>query len=374
MTARRSVLAIAAAALIAGCTTTAPSTDALAFRHAPLVREAFIADPSAHVFDGRIYVYGSHDVDEPPRDDEPGSAFVMRDYHVLSMDRIGGPVTVHPPGLRLEDVPWADRQLWAPDATHRDGRYYLYFPAKDHDGIFRIGVATGDRPEGPITAQPEPIPGSYSIDPAVFADDDGARYMYFGGIHGGQLQRWVSGTYDASMGETDLQQPDAPALMPRVARLSDDLLAFAETPREVMLLDDAGVPLRGGDLDRRFFRGGLGAPPRRALLLQLFHRRHPHHRLCDRRLAIRAVHPPRRRAHAGAGLDHASLDRRSGRPLVAVLSRHRTERPHPPAQRQGRRAGARGRRPHPHHRSLRALITRASACFQPDFPPCAIRA
>ena len=79
MTARRSVLAIAAAALIAGCTTSAPSTDALAFRHAPLVREAFIADPSAHVFDGRIYVYGSHDVDEPPRDDEPGSAFVGDD-------------------------------------------------------------------------------------------------------------------------------------------------------------------------------------------------------------------------------------------------------------------------------------------------------
>ena len=36
------------------------------------MRDVFIADPSAHVFDGRIYVYGSHDVDEPPRDDEPG--------------------------------------------------------------------------------------------------------------------------------------------------------------------------------------------------------------------------------------------------------------------------------------------------------------
>lgn len=253
MIARRSVLVVAAATLLAGCTTTAPSTDTPTFRHAPLVRDAFIADPSAHVVDGRIYVYGSHDVDEPPRDDEPGSAFVMRDYRVLSMDHIGGPVTVHAPGLRLEDVPWADRQLWAPDATHRDGRHYLYFPAKDHDGIFRIGVAVGDRPEGPFTAQPAPIPGSYSIDPAVFVDDDDARYLYFGGIHGGQLQRWVSGTYDASMGETDLQQPDAPALMPRVARLSDDLLSFAEAPREVMLLDEAGAPLRGGDLDRRFF-------------------------------------------------------------------------------------------------------------------------
>ncbi|WP_101925685.1 MULTISPECIES: glycoside hydrolase family 43 protein [Luteimonas] len=253
---RRTAALTLAAALFAGCATTAPADPAAiapVFRHAPLVRDLYIADPSAHVFDGRVYVYGSHDVDEPPLDDEPGSSFVMRDYRVLSMDRIGGPVTVHAPGLRLEDVPWAVRQLWAPDATERDGRYYLYFPAKDADGIFRIGVAVGDRPEGPFTAQPTPIPGSYSIDPAVFVDDDGARYLYFGGIHGGQLQRWVSGTYDASKGETDLQQPDAPALMPRVARLSDTLLSFAETPREVLLLDASGAPLRGGDADRRFF-------------------------------------------------------------------------------------------------------------------------
>jgi len=251
----RSALTLVTAGLLTGCATIAAEAPdgAPVFRHAPLVRDHFIADPSAHVFDGRIYVYGSHDVDEPPRDSEPGRGFVMRDYRVLSMDRIGGPVTVHAPGLRLEDVPWASMQLWAPDATQRDGRYYLYFPAKDADGIFRIGVATGDRPEGPFTAQPEPIAGSYSIDPAVFVDDDGARYLYFGGIHGGQLQRWVSGRYDPAMGITDLQQPDAPALMPRVARLSDDLLAFAETPREVLLVDDTGAPLLGGDLDRRFF-------------------------------------------------------------------------------------------------------------------------
>lgn len=251
----RRVLTLFTAGLLTGCATIAADAPDVApvFRHAPLVRDHFIADPSAHVFDGRIYVYGSHDVDEPPRDREPGRGFVMRDYRVLSMDHIGGPVTVHTPGLRLEDVPWASMQLWAPDATQRDGRYYLYFPAKDADGIFRIGVATGDRPEGPFTAQPEPIAGSYSIDPAVFLDDDGARYLYFGGIHGGQLQRWVSGRYDPAMGITDLQQPDAPALMPRVARLSDDLLAFAETPREVLLVDDTGAPLLGGDLDRRFF-------------------------------------------------------------------------------------------------------------------------
>ena len=223
------------------------------FRDAPLVREPYIADPSAHVFEGRIHVYGSHDVDEPPLDGASGNEFVMRDYQVLSMDRVGGDVTVHPVGLALEDVPWASQQLWAPDAAYKDGRYYLYFPAKDADGIFRIGVAVGDRPEGPFKAEPKPIPGSYSIDPAVFEDEDGAHSLYFGGIWGGQLQRWASGEYDPQGGDSDLGKPDAPALMPRVARLNEDMLAFAEAPREVMLLDEQGQPLTGGDTNRRFF-------------------------------------------------------------------------------------------------------------------------
>lgn len=223
------------------------------FRDAPLLEHPYIADPSAHLFEGRIHVYGSHDVDEPPLDDDSGNEFVMRDYCVLSMDRIGGEVTVHPVGLALEDVPWASRQLWAPDAAYKDGRYYLYFPAKGHDGIFRIGVAVGDRPEGPFKAEPEPIAGSYSIDPAVFEDDDGAHYLYLGGIWGGQLQRWASGEYDPAGGDTDLEQPDAPALMPRVARLDGDMLGLAETPREVLLLDEHGQPIKGGDTARRFF-------------------------------------------------------------------------------------------------------------------------
>ncbi|WP_206014213.1 family 43 glycosylhydrolase, partial [Pseudomonas viridiflava] len=82
--------------------------------------------------------------------------------------------------LRVRDVPWAAKQMWAPDAAHRDGRYYLYFPAKDGEGRFRIGVAVADRPEGPFTAEPEPMAGTYSIDPAVYGDEDGAHYLYFG--------------------------------------------------------------------------------------------------------------------------------------------------------------------------------------------------
>ena len=223
------------------------------FRSQPLVSDIFIADPSAHHFAGRIYVYGSHDVDGTTPEDDLGSHFEMRDYQVISMDQVGGPVTVHPVALDVDDVPWAEKQMWAPDAASKDGRYFLYFPAKDRDGVFRIGVATGDRPEGPFRAEPQPIQGSFSIDPAVFTDEDGASYMYFGGIWGGQLQRWASGRYDPHGSKTDLQRDAEPALSPKVARLTEDMLQFAEPPRDAPILDERGLPLLGGDHDRRFF-------------------------------------------------------------------------------------------------------------------------
>ena len=258
--------AVAAAATVAiavslgGCTTPATtagaeprSPEGLRYLSQPLVSEIYTADPSAHVFEGRIYVYGSHDFESGIPQDDLGSHFGMRDYRVLSMDRIGGPVTVHPVALDVDQVPWAERQMWAPDAAHKNGRYYLYFPAKDRDGVFRIGVATGTRPEGPFSPQPQPISGSYSIDPAVFTDGDGQSYMYFGGIWGGQLQRWQGGSYNPAGGNTDLEQDNAPAILPRIAKMRGDMLEFAETPREVQILDEKGSPILGGDHDRRFF-------------------------------------------------------------------------------------------------------------------------
>jgi beta-xylosidase len=229
------------------------SPDGLRYRSQPLVTEIYTADPSAHVFDNRIYVYGSHDIDGTTPEDDLGSHFEMRDYRVLSMDRVGGPVTVHPVGLDIAEVRWAGKQMWAPDAAFKNGQYYLYFPAKDKAGVFRIGVATSVRPEGPFKAQSQPIKGSFSIDPSVFTDDDGQSYIYFGGIWGGQLQRWATGKYNASAGNTDLKRDDAPALMPKVAKLRGDMLEFAESPRDAVIVDEAGKPLLGGDHDRRFF-------------------------------------------------------------------------------------------------------------------------
>ncbi len=247
--------ALAGLGLLAGCSTTrrAPAPDAApGFRDAPLVTHRYSADPSAHVVDGRIYVYASHDIDAGVPGSNDGDQYAMRDCHVYSMDRVGAPVADHGVALALEDVPWAARQLWAPDAARIGGRTHLFFPAKDREGVFRIGVAVGENPAGPFRAEPRPLEGTFSIDPAVFRDDDGEHYLYFGGLMGGQLQRWQDGRYDP---DGRLPSAEKPALAPRVARLRPDLLGLAEPAREISLLDPSGKPLLAGDEARRFFEG-----------------------------------------------------------------------------------------------------------------------
>ena len=222
----------------------------------PVVSHIYTADPSAHVFNGRIYIYPSHDIENEIPFDDLGSHFAMEDYHVLSMNTpLDKMATDHGEALHVKDVPWADKQMWAPDATEKDGTYYLFFPAKDHDGIFRIGVATSSSPVGPFTPQSTPIKKSFSIDPAVFKDDEASYYMYFGGVWGGQLQRWRTGSFNAEGDGPLFHLPgdNETALCAKVARLTNDLLEFAEDAKDVVILDENGKPLLAGDNDRRFF-------------------------------------------------------------------------------------------------------------------------
>jgi len=219
-------------------------------RSKPLINHIYTADPSAHVFEDKIYIYPSHDIEAGTEENDNGDHFDMRDYHVFSMDRINGDVKDHGVALDVKDVPWAGRQMWAPDAAYKNGKYYFYFPLKDKQDIFRLGVAVGDSPAGPFKAQAEPIKNSFSIDPAVFEDDDDKYYMYFGGLWGGQLQRWRKGHYDENGREPAANEQ---ALCPKVARMSDDMLGFAEQPKDLLLVDEKGRPLLAGDNKRRFF-------------------------------------------------------------------------------------------------------------------------
>ena len=212
----------------------------------------YTADPSAHVFDGRIYIYPSHDIESGIPENDNGDHFDMRDYHVFSMDDVNGEVTDHGVVLDVKDIPWAGRQLWAPDVARKNGKYYLYFPLKDKNDIFRIGVAVSDKPEGPFVPQPDPIKGSHSIDPAVLEDNDGSYYMYFGGLWGGQLQRYRNNkAIECGHEPAD----NEPALSAKVVKLADNMLEFAEEPKNAVILDENGEPLKAGDHDRRYFEG-----------------------------------------------------------------------------------------------------------------------
>ncbi len=83
----------------------------------PLVSHIFTADPSAHVFDGKIYIYPSHDIESPTAKKEDGGMFDMKDFHVLSMNSPQSEVKDNGVALDIQDVKWANRQMWAPDAA-----------------------------------------------------------------------------------------------------------------------------------------------------------------------------------------------------------------------------------------------------------------
>lgn len=218
-----------------------------AFIGDPLITDIFAAAPAAHVFDNRLYVYATHDTETDLGKSE------RLDYHPLSMAEVGGPVTHHGPALHIGDVPWARAPLGPPDVAHKDGTYYLYFPAKDDEGLFRIGVATASTPEGPFRPEALPIAGTYSTDPAVFADDDGSYYLYLGAIGDGQLQRWMGG----SMLPADNYPPArSPTLLPRMARLGSDMLSLEHNLTEIALQDETGNLINFGD-DQRRFSGGI---------------------------------------------------------------------------------------------------------------------
>jgi beta-xylosidase len=224
-----------------------------------------MADPSANVFNDRLYIYPSHDRDSGEAFDDDGGHFQMRDYHVLSLDDVAnGEITDHGVILDVDQVEWAEKQMWDNDVIEKNGKYYLVFSAKDYNGVFHLGVAVADKPEGPFIPEPHPIRGSFSIDPCLFKDDDGSIYCYYGGLWGGQLQ-WYSLTPQVSANEEgvvmgpapDKKTPmflpaDSPAVPSLMAKMSDDMLQFAEAPHPVVILDENGEPLKAGD-PHRFF-------------------------------------------------------------------------------------------------------------------------
>jgi hypothetical protein len=158
----------------------------------PIIRDQFTADPTARVFDGRVYLYPSHDI-FPPDAFERKDWFCMADYHVFSSDNLTQ-WTDHGTILSQQDVPWGKPDaysMWAPDCVKKGGRYYFYFPNVPMSGRgFAIGVATSDSPTGPFVPEQQAIKGVGGIDPCVLIDNDGQAYLYWSGmgIRGARLK------------------------------------------------------------------------------------------------------------------------------------------------------------------------------------------
>ncbi len=151
----------------------------------PFVTDQFTADPTARVFNGRVYVFPSHDIPAQPGRGRAGW-FVMEDYHVFSSASLTD-WTDHGVIVSQNKVNWVDSttfSMWAPDCIERNGKYYFYFPASMKSGYGRgssVGVAIADNPAGPYIPQPEPIKNLRGIDPALFIDKDGQAYIYWAG-------------------------------------------------------------------------------------------------------------------------------------------------------------------------------------------------
>lgn len=158
----------------------------------PVIRDQFTADPTARVFDGRLYLYPSHDIPSPV--EKLKEWFCMADYHVFSSCNLTD-WTDHGVILSQNSVPWVDStsySMWAPDCVKKGDMYYFYFPAAPAGGEkgFRVGVAVSHSPEGPFMPMRRPIEGVSGIDPCVLVDDDGEAYIYWqgrGGLSGARL-------------------------------------------------------------------------------------------------------------------------------------------------------------------------------------------
>lgn len=197
----------------------------------PLFTQSFMADPTAVEYNGRLYIYGTHDVIEFNNSGKPVSnAYHTDELHVISSaDLVNW--TDHGTIDVGEIASWA-KNSWAPTITKKEVngemKFYIYFA----NGGNGIGVIEGDSPLGPWRA---PTDGAlisrntpncstkevpWLFDPAVLVDDDGSAYLYFGG-----------GTEVG--GSASKEEKDANPKSARVVKLGDDMVSLDGEPVEL---------------------------------------------------------------------------------------------------------------------------------------------
>ncbi|MBR1410395.1 MAG: family 43 glycosylhydrolase [Prevotella sp.] len=199
---RTSIAAACCLAMMASCTyqkaDTAAALTTVGNPYMPLWEH--IPDGEPYVFEDpdnpghqRVYVYGSHDNLKTMycgRDQVVWSASVdslnnwRYDGIILIVDK-------NAKGEPFDSAQTAD-VLYAPDVTlmtDSTGKKTYYLFPNDQTGYRNGLIAKSDRPDGPFEVcnwnadDPVKVDGIYGFDPAVFVDDDGRVYGYWGFGH-----------------------------------------------------------------------------------------------------------------------------------------------------------------------------------------------
>lgn len=203
-----------------------------------LMSQRFTADPCTMEYNGKVYVYSTNDIVEF---DETGAVANNSFSKITTLNCISSDDLVNwtdhgtIQAVGTDGVASWGTNSWAPTACHKTingkEKFFLYFC----NGANGIVVLESDSPTGPwsdslgkplITRQTENCQDVvWCFDPAVFVDDDGTGYLYFGG-----------GIADSG----DYAHPKTA----RVVKLGDDMVSLADTPIEIdapYLFEDSGI-------------------------------------------------------------------------------------------------------------------------------------
>ncbi|GAB3651241.1 glycoside hydrolase family 43 protein [Echinicola sediminis] len=141
----------------------------------PIIQTSYTADPAPMVYNGKLYLYTSHDEDN-------STWFTMNDWRLYTTEDMVN-WTDHGAVLSYKEFSWGKMNAWAPQCIERDGKFYMYVPITDRNNKNGIGVAVADSPYGPfIDPLGKPLISNSmdDIDPTVFVDDDGQAYLMWG--------------------------------------------------------------------------------------------------------------------------------------------------------------------------------------------------
>lgn len=152
----------------------------------PIIQHVYTADPSAVVYDGRVYLFTGHDEAAANQ-----HAYVMREWLCFSSPDMRSWQT-HGSPLRALDFSWAQGDAFGSQVIAHKGKFYWY-TAVTHATIAgkAIGVAVADVPWGPYrdargfalvtNDMIGALPGSMNnLDPSVMLDDRGQAYLFWG--------------------------------------------------------------------------------------------------------------------------------------------------------------------------------------------------